>query len=212
MRRPGRVNPLLMTSWHKPSWWHLKAGNPLTISGKMRGHGCSASPLTYSAVTIALKPEDSGHSPRPSAETATELTLLQAMPDRTPVATDAAVEDGRRKLLHRIDPSAPVAQPARRWQTAKRAGIISLATAAILAALVAGDVLGPTGWRGAATAQAAQVLNEAAKTTIKTADPVVNPGQYLKLQSSNLWGSFSTDQRQGVPVARYREHDHVHPG
>lgn len=123
-----------------------------------------------------------------------ELTLLQAMRDKTPVATDAAVEDGRRTLLHRIDPSAPVARPARRWRTAKRAGIISLATAAIVATLVAGDVLGPTGWRGAATAQAAQVLNEAAKTTIKTADPVVNPGQYLKIQSSNRWGSFSTDQ------------------
>jgi hypothetical protein len=123
-----------------------------------------------------------------------ELTLLQAMRDKTPVATDAAVEEGRRKLLHRVDPSATVAKPARRRRTAKRVGFVSLATAAIVAALVAGDVLGPTGWRGAATAQAAQVLNEAAQTTIKTADPVVNPGQYLKIQSSNLWGSFSVDE------------------
>lgn len=123
-----------------------------------------------------------------------ELTLLQAMRDKTPVATDAAVEGGRRKLLHRIDPSAHTARPARPWRTAKRAGVISLATAAVVAALVAGDLLGPTGWRGAASAQAAQVLNEAAQTTIKTADPVVNPGQYLKIQSSNRWGSFSTDE------------------
>lgn len=63
-----------------------------------------------------------------------------------------------------------------------------------MAALVVGDVVGPTGWRGAATLQAAQVINEAAQTTIKTADPLVNPGQYLKIQSSNLWGSFSTDE------------------
>jgi RNA polymerase sigma-70 factor (ECF subfamily) len=116
------------------------------------------------------------------------------MRDKTPVATDAAVEDGRRKLLHHIDPSVPIARPAHRSRTAKRVGIISLATAALVATLVAGDVLGPTGWRGAATAQAAQVLNEAAQTTIKTADPVVNPGQYLKIQSSNLWGTFSTDE------------------
>ncbi|MFE4080134.1 CU044_5270 family protein [Paenarthrobacter sp. YIM B13468] len=123
-----------------------------------------------------------------------ELTLLQAMRDKTPVATDAAVEEGRRKLLNRIDPSAPIARPTRHRTKARRAGIISLATAAIVAALVAGDVLGPTGWRGAATAQAAQVLNEAAQTTIKTADPVVNPGQYLKISSSNLWSSLSIDE------------------
>jgi RNA polymerase sigma-70 factor (ECF subfamily) len=74
-------------------------------------------------------------------------------------------------------------------------GIASVATIAVVAALVAGDIVGPTGWRGAATAQAAQVLNDAAQTTIETADPVVNPGQYLKIQSSNLWGSFSTDEK-----------------
>lgn len=123
-----------------------------------------------------------------------ELTLLQAMRDKTPVATDAAVEDGRKTLLRRIDPSLPRARPTRRRRTAKRVGIASLATAAIVAALVAGDVLGPTGWRGGATAQAAQVLNDAAQTTIETADPVVKPGQYLKIQSSNVWGSYSTDE------------------
>lgn len=123
-----------------------------------------------------------------------ELTLLQAMRDKTLVASDAAVEDGRRKLLHRVDPSLPHHRPAPRRRTAMKIGIASLATAAVVAVLVAGDVVGPTGWRGAATAQAAQVLNEAAQTTIKTADPVVNPGQYLKIQSSNLWGSFTTDE------------------
>ncbi|MGX9899688.1 CU044_5270 family protein [Arthrobacter sp. SA17] len=123
-----------------------------------------------------------------------ELTLLQAMHDKTPVVTDAAVEEGRSKLLHRIGPALPAARPTHRRRTAKRVGLVSLATAAVVAALVAGDVLGPTGWRGAATAQAAQVLNEAAQTTIETADPVVNPGQYLKIQSSNLWGTISVDE------------------
>src|SRR5438132_366695 len=62
-----------------------------------------------------------------------ELTLLQAMRDQTPVATDAAVEDGRKTLLRRIDPSLPRARPTHRRRTAKRVGIISLATAAIVA-------------------------------------------------------------------------------
>lgn len=124
-----------------------------------------------------------------------ELTLLRSMRDRTPVARDAAVDDGRRMLLQRIDPSLPRHRPAPRRRTALKIGLASLATVAVVAALVAGDVVGPAGWRGAATAQAAQVLNDAAQATIETADPVVNPGQYLKIQSSNLWGSFSTDAK-----------------
>lgn len=127
-----------------------------------------------------------------------ELSLLHTMRAKTPVASDAAVEAGRRKLLQRIDPVLVTAQPKPRRRTAMRLGLASAATAAIVGALIAGDILGPAGGPGgvpgAVTAQAAQVLNDAAQTTIQTADPVVNPGQYLKIDSTNLWGSFSTDE------------------
>jgi hypothetical protein len=97
-----------------------------------------------------------------------ELSLLHAMRAKTPVASDAAVEAGRRKLLERIDPALVTAQPKPRRRTAIRLAL--------------------------AAATAAQVLNDAAQTTIQTADPVVHPGQYLKIDSTNLWGSSSTDE------------------
>jgi hypothetical protein len=125
-----------------------------------------------------------------------ELSLLHTMRAKTPVASDAAVEAGRRKLLQRIDPALVTAQPKPRRRTAMRLGLASAATVAIVGALIAGDILGPAGGPGPgpAAATAAQVLNDAAQTTILTADPVVNPGQYLKIDSTNLWGSFSTDE------------------
>ena len=125
-----------------------------------------------------------------------ELSLLQAMRAKTPAASDATVEKGRRKLLQHMAPTLAPAQPKRRPRTAMRIGLASVATAAVVAALVAGDILGPTGWRGAATAQAAQILNEAAQTTIQTSDPVVNPGQYLKIESTNINGSSFQDENR----------------
>ncbi len=125
-----------------------------------------------------------------------ELSLLHAMRAETPVASDAAVEAGRRKLLQRIDPALVTAQPKPRRRTAMRLALASAATVASVGALIAGDILAPAGGPGPgpAAATAAQVLNDAAQTTIQTADPVVNPGQYLKIDSINLWGSFSTEQ------------------
>ena len=125
-----------------------------------------------------------------------ELSLLHAMRAKTPVASDAAVEAGRMKLLQRIDPALVRAQPKPRRRTAMRLALASAATVAIVGGLIAGDILAPAGGPGPgpAAATAAQVLNDAAQTTIQTADPVVNPGQYLKIDSTNLWGSFSTEQ------------------
>nr|WP_238324630.1 CU044_5270 family protein [Paenarthrobacter aurescens] len=125
-----------------------------------------------------------------------ELALLRAMREKTPVPKDSTIEEGRERLLHRISPSLASAWslPTRKRKGSKKVGISLVAAVAAVAVLVAVDVIGPTGWRGAATAQAAQVLNDAAQTTIQNADPVVNPGQYLKIESSNLWGSTSVDE------------------
>ncbi|WP_307035306.1 CU044_5270 family protein [Arthrobacter sp. B3I4] len=72
--------------------------------------------------------------------------------------------------------------------------LTSAAAAAVLAALITGDVLGLAGWRGGATAQAAEVLNKAAQTTIETTDPVVKPGQYLRIKSTNVWATNTYEQ------------------
>ena len=70
-----------------------------------------------------------------------------------------------------------------------RIWLTSAAAAAAVAVLIGGDVIGLAGWRGGATAQAAEVLNNAAQTTINTTDPVVKAGQYLKIQSTNVWST-----------------------
>lgn len=72
--------------------------------------------------------------------------------------------------------------------------LMSAAAAAVVAALIAGDVIGLAGWRGGATAQAAEVLNNAARMTIKTTDPEVKPGQYLRIKSTNVWASYTSEQ------------------
>jgi hypothetical protein len=70
----------------------------------------------------------------------------------------------------------------------RRTLLLSAAAAAVLAGvLVAADVLVPGAHTGA-TAQAAEVLRNAAAATIRTSDPVVGPGQYLKIDTTALYG------------------------
>lgn len=88
-------------------------------------------------------------------------------------------------------PFPAASELSRRRSRPTRIWLSSAAAAAVVAALIGGDVIGLAGWRGGATAQAAEVLNNAAQTTIKTTDPVVNPGQYLKIRSTNVWSTAS---------------------
>jgi RNA polymerase sigma-70 factor (ECF subfamily) len=75
----------------------------------------------------------------------------------------------------------PAAHPARR-----RVGYLSIGVATVAAALVVGGIVVPqTGQR----AQAATVLNSAADLTIKTSDPVVQPGQYLKIDTNAVYAT-----------------------
>lgn len=74
-------------------------------------------------------------------------------------------------------------------QRRRRKCVTSVAAASVLAGLVAGDIVGLAGWRGGANAEAADVLNTAAETAITSSDPVVNPGQYLRIRSTNVWST-----------------------
>ncbi|MDQ0823174.1 hypothetical protein QFZ79_000915 [Arthrobacter sp. V4I6] len=66
--------------------------------------------------------------------------------------------------------------------------LLSAAAAAVLAGvLVTADVLVP-GAQPGATAQAAEVLRNAAAATIQTSDPVLGPGQYLKIDTTARYG------------------------
>lgn len=115
------------------------------------------------------------------------LSAMQSLAGRVQ-ETDGIAFPG--KAAPRPAPTELSSRRARRT----RVWLTSAAAAAVVAALIAGDVIGLAGWRGGATAQAAEVLNNAAQTTIKTTDLVVKPGQYLRIKSTNVWGTYTTDQ------------------
>lgn len=68
----------------------------------------------------------------------------------------------------------------------RRIALASAAAAFLVGILVTADVVLPD--RPGATAEAAEVLNNAAAATITTSDPVVGPGQYLKVDTRELTG------------------------
>ncbi|MHA6670098.1 CU044_5270 family protein [Homoserinimonas sp. A447] len=67
------------------------------------------------------------------------------------------------------------------------AAIPAVAAAAIVATVISTTVFGSAG----ASAEAAEVLHKAASSTINSTDPVVGPGQFLKVESNQVALSFS---------------------
>ncbi len=114
------------------------------------------------------------------------LAAMQSIAGRVQDTDGTAVPGSADPYPAPTDLSARRSRRARIWLT-------SAAAAAVVAALIAGDVIGLAGWRGGATAQAAEVLNNAAQTTIKTTDPVVLAGQYLRIKSTNVWGTYTNE-------------------
>ncbi|ALE04770.1 hypothetical protein AL755_03525 (plasmid) [Arthrobacter sp. ERGS1:01] len=115
-----------------------------------------------------------------------ELKLLREMRNDFPIVKDSVINGGRDRLLQRIASGAGKKR-TRRPRKALRITLMTAATLGLVTALVAGNVIGLAGWRGAASAEAAEVLNSAAELAIKTSDPALLPGQYLKIESTNLW-------------------------
>ncbi|PQZ93668.1 hypothetical protein CQ018_08385 [Arthrobacter sp. MYb227] len=118
-----------------------------------------------------------------------ELKLLRELRIEHPTVKESVINDGRAQLLQHIV-SPGIKKNKRRSKTALRVSLMAAATFGLVTVLVGTNVVGLAGWRGAASAQAAEVLNNAAALTIKTVDPRVGPGQYLKVESTNL--SLST--------------------
>ena len=112
-----------------------------------------------------------------------DLQLLRETRNHIGTVPPAVLARGRERLMNLAAAEAASAGrpavralPVRRpW---RRALFTAAAAAAIAASFVVADVAG-SGDRPGATAEAAEVLNNAAEATIRTSDPVVGPGQYL---------------------------------
>lgn len=80
----------------------------------------------------------------------------------------------------------------RRWGLATTGAALALSCGLVALNLVGVSPLaGLDGSRGGATAEAAELLDDAATLSIGASDPVVGPGQYLRIETkSNSIGSF----------------------
>lgn len=90
----------------------------------------------------------------------------------------------RRILIDSVEHPAPGRTPRR----LAIAGLVAVPLAAVLA--IGGLVLGPRG----DSAQAADALRDAAERTISVSDPVVGPGQYLKITTEAAYLAYEADE------------------
>jgi hypothetical protein len=123
-----------------------------------------------------------------------DLQLLREMRHHVGTAPAATLARGRNKLMARIGSAShseartSTHAPAKVSPIRTRGRILIASASAVL--LVGGIVGAEVVMPGApgATAEAAEVLNNAAAATIQTSDPVVGPGQYLKIETIALYG------------------------
>ncbi|RAM37211.1 CU044_5270 family protein [Arthrobacter globiformis] len=120
-----------------------------------------------------------------------DLQLLREMRSDVGSAPPATLARGREKLMTKIGQSSTVEETRPQATVTpirfrRRLLFVSAAAALIVGGIVVADVVRP-GAPGA-TAEAAEVLNNAAAATIRTSDPVLGPGQYLKIETQELTG------------------------
>jgi len=140
-----------------------------------------------------------------------EISLLRRTRDDIPERAPEEVTRGRAALFQAIDGESPLttSNRAHRRRGFAWAGFSALGAGALTVALVAGNVLGAgaPGGPGGADAAAADVLEAAAMATLETSDPVLEPGQYLRVETDAVYPAISQD-----PAASYMEavHDELY--
>lgn len=109
--------------------------------------------------------------------------------------------------INRTNAARPVADKPKTRRRLTLAGVSVAGTFAVVAVLVASNVLGLAGWRGGADSAAAAVLSDAAVTTIATSDPVVGAGQFLVVKTTAVNGPIDgeVNGRQGFYLAKVNE-------
>jgi hypothetical protein len=128
-----------------------------------------------------------------------ELTLLRTVGEDAGDPSPETLNRGRRALMQHIG----LRSTRKSHRGFKRAAWISGGTvvaAGIAAALVLSNVVGLAGWHGGADSAAAAALSDAAAVTIKTSDPVVGVGQFLKVSTRAVY-SFTSVGVDGKDVA-----------
>ena len=134
-----------------------------------------------------------------------ELTLLRSARTDSTEPGRQALDAGRASLLAHIEDSrrpAPSDAVTRRRPVLRRIGYSAACTAVavtLVTGLIMSDMVGLAGWRGGADPAAAAVLREASALAIATSDPVLKPGQYLRVNTTAVYSDTAAaepDNRQ----------------
>lgn len=117
-----------------------------------------------------------------------ELQLLkETRKSDTPVPS-ASLDRGLAELMSTIENDTRRPSTIKRWGQPRRSLIAVAAAAALIVGPMAVGIILPDSPQGA-TAEAAEILDEAALATIETADPIVGAGQYLMIDTNAVYGS-----------------------
>lgn len=133
-----------------------------------------------------------------------EMTLLREMRGNTADPLPETLARHRRAVMVGIG-ALPAQSAARnlgsnpgRRKVRSRVTLMAAAAAFLVGIMVTADVVLPEGG-GRASAEAAQALNAAAEAAIRTSDPVVLPGQYLKIETREQF--TNTFVNNGEPLS-----------
>lgn len=116
-----------------------------------------------------------------------ELQLLKETRKTDQPVPAETLDRGLAQLMSAIEKEAPHAATPRRRLFSRRSLFAVAATAALVIGPLAVDIATPESPTGA-SAEAAELLGDAAVTTINTADPLVGEGQYLKTDIKAVYG------------------------
>ena len=122
-----------------------------------------------------------------------DLHLLREMRNDIGSAPSATLARGRNTVMTRIDSASRseattdtrAPDMVRPIRFRRRVLMASAGAALLVGGIVVADVVRPSG--PGATAEAAELLNNAAAATLLTSDPVVGPGQYLKIDTTAVY-------------------------
>jgi RNA polymerase sigma-70 factor (ECF subfamily) len=134
-----------------------------------------------------------------------ELTLLRRLDADAPTPSRQTAADAFAALEQRMAAAEHAtrahAAPKRRQRVVRlRWAVLATAGAAVLAAaLVLTDTVGVAGLHSGASAQAAELLNRVADTTIRSVDPTLQPGQYRKVVYRSVH-AIETGNQTGATV------------
>ncbi|MBC7763419.1 MAG: CU044_5270 family protein [Candidatus Saccharibacteria bacterium] len=112
-----------------------------------------------------------------------ELSTLRKIQDNVAPPTKQAVDRGRAALFAKIQNTQPARRPNRPLSR-RRVGLVAAGAGVLTLTLIVTGILIPHSGPGS-SAEAATALNSAAEATIGSVDPIVGPGQYLRIDTTS---------------------------